>query len=128
MKLLKIIDATIQVIMLVFFIIKGFANEGYISDVLFPAYFIVGGYQFTSCMVQLPYERGRHATGARGVYQKMLIWLAVLGIATIPVFIFFLYVLLFISPLLAIFYTWLSVAETIKLLRPEIEHPDFSHE
>ena len=134
MKPLKIIDTAIQVIMLVFFLIKAFFIMKASADswdavyACLPAYFIVGGYQFASCMIQHHYQSGRYAAGARGVYQKMLIWVVIIGIVSIPCFLLFLGLLLIVSPFMAVFYTWLSVAETIKLVRTGTAQNEFFHE
>ncbi|HSC37340.1 MAG TPA: hypothetical protein VLD19_05705 [Chitinophagaceae bacterium] len=116
MKILKVTDVVIQVSMLVFFPVKAILNKYEGVDMILYAYFCVGGYQFTSCLVQFIARYNQRADGSRALYQSMLLWVTVTGIITLPFYMAFLIALLLLSPLMALFYTWLSIRETIKII------------
>ena len=114
MKILKVTDVVIQVGMLVFFPAKAiFSNVNAVDSIY--AYFWVGGYQFSSCLVQFIVRYNQQTDGSRALYQQMLLWVMVTGIITLPFYMAFLIGLLLLSPLMALFYTWLSIRETVKI-------------
>jgi hypothetical protein len=81
------------------------------------AYFWIGGYQVASCLVQLIARFNQRGPGSlRMLYQKMLLSLVVAGIICLPFFMFFLVALLIVSPIMALFYTGLSIRETVKII------------
>jgi hypothetical protein len=114
MKILKVTDVVVQVGMLVFFPAKAILNgEG--MDTIIYAYFWVGGYQFTSCMAQYLAGYNQQANSSRALYQGILRWVVAIGIISVPLYMFFLIGLLIFSPLMALFYTGLSIRETVKI-------------
>ncbi len=116
MKTLKIIDVIIQASLVIFFVVKALRNYEDITETLIPAYFVIGGYQLTSCLLQLPYRSGRKQPPPRLLYQKTLIYVAIAGVIMIPIFLIFLMLLLFVAPVLAVLYLGLSIDETLKLM------------
>lgn len=117
-KILKLADATIQLLFFPGFFIYACINKDPSFDFLFIAYFTVGGYQVISCLAQLPY-RSQPISFGRSFYQKALLAVVIAGIVMLPFFIFYLYALLVVSPLMAVFYTGLSISETMKIIRNE---------
>ncbi|MBS1564211.1 MAG: hypothetical protein JST39_07465 [Bacteroidetes bacterium] len=112
---LKTIDASILVISLIGSVNWVFSGgeEDNIKRLLF-CLFTVGAYQLISFSLQLPVKD--HRSGLlRRIYGQILRYFFFIGVITIPVFIFFLYAALVVTPLMAAYYTILSVAETVEL-------------
>lgn len=113
MKTYKKIDLAFQLLLIPIFIIITCTNT---HSFLFPAYFIVGATQLISTLVHLVFKY-QPVTIARKYYNISLLFVSA-GTLTflVPQFAFFyLYFLLFFSPIMAIVYFLLSWYELIKL-------------
>ena len=114
----KLIDFWIQVILISGSLIYCFLDPSF----LLYAYFLVGGWQLLSCLFHAIYKGHYYEAGDRKYYLKALLWVFILGIVTIPVWLLYGFGLLFISPLLALWYTFICYHEN-KLL----EHKSLIH-
>ena len=115
MKRLKKIDFWISVILIVIGVI--ISLFGIIKDSLgsffIMAYFIVGGWQSFSMIFHAYNHWFTYGKGKRYIYH----WVTFIALATIPVGSFA--ILLFIAPIMAVYYTWLCYEEAyIKMQRP----------
>lgn len=96
-KIYKLIDLRVQASLIVACTVYTFINISF----LFYAYFIVGGWLLLSCMVHgLFFPAGR----SRSLYLRVLLWLSIGGILAIPAWPVYGFILLFVSPFLAIWY------------------------
>jgi hypothetical protein len=115
MKIFKKIDVTVQLLLiLAASIVNLLFQRDFLSEYLMVSYFIVGGWQILSVIVHalnpLPF-RSRW----RRVYLWTLLSIVILGLFCIPVFLYYLFFLLFVSAALAIFYFITCVRETQRL-------------
>jgi len=108
MKIFKSVDVVIQVVTIVLGILIGILNPNY---ALYP-YFIVGGWQLLSCLIHGFFQEHFYPVKGRRFYLISLavvfIW-AIISIAGQVAF--FLYFLLFCSPLMAIWYCFICYKE-----------------
>jgi hypothetical protein len=114
MRLIKTIDFRAQLLL----IIAGVLFCAINLNSFYVSYFIVGGWQVLSCLTHffLPHF---YPYSGRKIYLLVLLLLAMLGIIALlsPAFILpYLFILLFISPLMAIWYCFISYKE-VKLLQ-----------
>ncbi|MCX6317677.1 MAG: hypothetical protein NTW29_10320 [Bacteroidetes bacterium] len=127
MKKFKHADLVLQVLVLVL----GFLANSIDSEV-FPLvylYFVVGGWQLISFLIHLFINDSWKATRERTAYAKTLVWMIGVGLfclllllAEIPVLILYLFALLFVSPVLAIWYFSICQTEWRILKRKELIH------
>jgi hypothetical protein len=91
-------------------LITGFALASIIKRdyTLFTGYFVVGGWQVISMIVHLFYRRSLHVSKLRSFYH----FLTLISIVTMPGSF---YVLLYVAPIMAVFYTWLCFDEVRKM-------------
>ena len=126
MKTFKYFDAYVQVILIVAAVLHGLKGLGRYFDFQFAdqftGYFVVGGYQVLSCLINLFFIKSKFKTVSRKSYEKTL--LVVLGLAVISVpigaAIFVFFSLLIVGPVMAIFYYLICFSE-LKLLNHEKE-------
>ncbi len=119
MRKFKIIDVWINILLIVIFsIVTWISRDNYRMAVL--SYFIVGGWQIISMLVHILHPTFKITT-ARSIYQYTLIIVTVLVLLSIPfdMVLLALYLLLIVSPFMAIYYTYVCYRETyVKMKRP----------
>ena len=109
---LKKIDAFVQSFSFISALILIFLND---NIWLFLSYFIIGGWQLMSVIVTMFFAANLPSLFQRGYYLKTLMVLAVLGLIVLIVpniGFFYFYGLLFIAPIMAVWYiiiTWLEL-------------------
>ena len=112
MKAFKLIDLIVQTLLLVTFVVLAMLNWG-TRDLLY-GYFILGAGQVISCLIHLGVRFRQKKRSARNNYQRLLLLVLVISACClIPDFLYFLLIPLFVSPLLALFYWWITLSETI---------------
>jgi hypothetical protein len=99
MKDFKIIDFSINVILILFFAIYSLVR---MDEIFIYAYFVVGAWQIISMVVHAITKTGTHKNGARYIYH----WIAFVSVLLMFTVVFF-YILLFTAAPMAIFYTCL---------------------
>ena len=111
MKKFKQTDLWISIGLIVFFIVYNLLahTRDLISDNVFMAYFVVGGWQVISMIVHALTQTFTRPVGMRLVYH----WIVFIALATMPLGSF--WVLLFAAPFMALFYTWLCYQEVRKM-------------
>lgn len=119
MKTFKQWDAWISTGLIVTFTLYGL----YTRDArFFTGYFVVGGWHIISMLVHQQQQCFTYKGGARYYYHRLVLLLAaasLLGLALPPLLLLTLYLLLFASPAMALFYTALCFKETYyKMQRP----------
>ena len=110
MKKFKQIDLLVNIIL-----VTGFTGYTLIKwdDSLFLAYFVVGGWQVISMIVHIAGKWFTKRGGPRYAYN----WVTGIALLTFPLGSFWL--LLFIAPLMAVYYTWQCYDElVVKMRRP----------
>ncbi len=119
MKTYKLIDFITGTVLVIFFTVAGIL---YNDDRFIYGYFITGGWQLISMFIHLALRDHYIRTSGRKIYEKILFWLLITGILTIPLFILYLYLLLFISPFLAVYYQLMSYDEYKLMARRAFIH------
>lgn len=110
MKAFKIIDIWISGTLIVLFTIVSLIKR---DSTFFTGYFVVGGWQVISMLVHTFKRWFTEWGGIRFTYHMITL----VSLLSIPIGSF--WVLLFISPLMAIFYTWICYKEVyVKMVRP----------
>ena len=110
MRKFKKIDVWISIILITGFAIATIINRDY---TFLLGYFVVGGWQVVSIVVHVYYHSFTQKKGIRRNYH----WITLISLITMPVGSF--WILLFIAPFMAVFYTWLCYREVyIKMRRP----------
>lgn len=105
MKTFKIIDTGLSLAL-----ITGYAiTWSYQPDKLFEAYFVVGGWQSCSMIVHALRHCFTRKGGTRYVYH----WISFVALVTLPLGSY--WILFFLAPVMALFYTGLCLAETRKM-------------
>lgn len=118
MKVFKRIDCVVQGFLIVAGIIMALASGDMMSDFnFFGAYFLVGGWQLVSVFVHFFYQ-APYKTRMRKVYLVSLGLVILALLVSIPteMIIGALFGLLFVSPVLAVFYLATCIVETQRLL------------
>jgi len=106
MRKFKKIDTWISIILITGFAIASIANRDY-TFIL--GYFVVGGWQVISMLVHVYHHSFTEKKGTRYVYH----WITFVSLITMPVGSYF--ILLFIAPFMAVFYTGLCYDEVRKM-------------
>lgn len=109
MKKFKIYDAWISTGLIISFTSLFFLDAKGAFAVLFSGYFVVGAWQVISMLVHVFNKRTLPVSRLRSGYHLI----ALVAVATMPVGSFFL--LLYVAPVMAVFYTWLCFSEVKKL-------------
>lgn len=106
MKKFKKTDAWVSA-----FLITGFAVASFINrdSTFIIGYFVVGGWQVISMLLHAWFHLFTEKKGSRYVYH----WITFISLLTMPVGSFF--ILLFIAPFMAIYYTGLCFDEVRKM-------------
>ena len=102
MKKLKQIDCWISIALIIVFLILSLINHDYTFII---GYFIVGGWQVISMIVHAYAGWFNQKNGVRRVYH----WITLISLVTMPIGSF--YILFFIAPFMAIYYTWICYEE-----------------
>lgn len=125
-KNFKILDCWVSIILIVVFVAYGFIE---MSGKSLIGYFIVGGWQIVSMIIHQVNHLFTQKGEQRIFYHKMILTLVIalvviIGLAQlvelffIPILVI-LFLLLVLSPIMAIYYTYLCYEETyIKMKRP----------
>jgi hypothetical protein len=118
MKTFKLIDFWINVLLIIIFGIIGLAAYfnwfNVYGDLVILGYFIIGGWQVISMMTHYFNHWFIIEKGIRYQYHQF----AIANIVLMVTLVWF-YILLFIAPFLAIFYTWICYNEIfVKMKRP----------
>lgn len=111
MKKFKKIDAWISVVLILGFSIATIINRDY---TFLLGYLVVGGWQVISMLLHVYFRLFTQKGGVRNIYQ----WITLIALVTLPVGSY--WILLFIAPLMAVFYTSLCFDEVIKMSRRPI--------
>jgi hypothetical protein len=110
MKQFKIIDFWGSCLLIAGFTIASVINRDFTFLI---GYLVVGGYQVVSMIVHLAAGSFIYKGGARYYYN----WVTLITLLTIPLGSF--WILLFVAPFMAMYYTWICYEETyIKMQRP----------
>lgn len=118
MKTFKLIDFWGQVIL----ISSSLLSVLWDTEIVFYGYFVVGGWQVCSCVAHGYLENNYFQAKDRKYYTKTLLWVFIIGVISIPVWIIYGFLLLFVSPFMAIWYASICYTEN-KLL----EHKSLVH-
>ncbi len=105
-------------------------SKGFVEEVFFLFYFVLGGWQFFSFLVHLFIDtESWYHRKHRLIYGKTIAWTVaaavgsfLLSLAGTPIIIIYLYAVLFITPLYAIAYGMISYREWQTILRKELIH------
>lgn len=114
MKNFKIVDFWISVVLIItctFFVLLSDEEWG---AALLISYFIVGGWQVASMTVHAVKGYFTKRTGSRLLYH----WIVVSVVVLFPLTM---WILIYIAPVMAIFYTWLCYHETFLLMKRPME-------
>lgn len=126
MKRFKKIDFTIQLMLLVYGFTVGILYcvdpIHYLASQALLWYLVTGGWQLLSFFLHRLYRTGWYPAKGRNHYRQALLILLAICLLSIPVWPLFGFFLLFSSPLLAIWYTYITYRE-VKL----IEHQELVH-
>jgi len=110
MKKFKIFDFWISILLMAIFVVSGLIKW---NDTFIRGYYIVGCWQSISMLVHVYNRCFTYKGGARNTYH----WVSLFCLLSLPIGSYFL--LIFIAPFMAIFYTWLCYIEvTVKMQRP----------
>ena len=115
MKHIKIIDFWVQVVLMS----AGIGFTVAKTEYIFGLYFIVGGWQLLSIIIHEVKRWFVPCHSARRWYHNIayISVLIMLAAPLVPFFFIFYYVMLFMAPLMAIYYTCLCYNETFRLLK-----------
>lgn len=109
MKQFKTIDLFVSIALILGFAIYWLVKPGS----FFVAYFVVGSWQVISMLVHAFNKCFTYKKGKRYMYH----WISFISIATVPLGSF--RVLIFLAPVMAVYYSWLCYREVfIKMRRP----------
>lgn len=119
MKKFKTIDIWISTLLITISIIIGLIER---NHTVIACYFIVGGWQIISMLVHGINRWFTEMYGIRYFYHStvlVIIIVSILGIWVYPLILILLYILLYVAPVMAVFYTWLCYREVyVKMQRP----------
>lgn len=118
MKTYKQIDLWLQILL----IAGGTVYSLTVTDGIFYAYFTVGGIQLLSCFIHFLCADYFLPVKERRAYLKTLFWVFILGIISIPVWLFFWFAMLIVSPVLALWYTAVCHWELNLIKEKELVH------
>jgi hypothetical protein len=111
MRNFKIADMWFSITLIVGFMVYCITAQD--IEYLFIGYFVVGGWQVVSMLVHAATRTFTYTGGARVIYH----WVTFFSLVTMPLGSF--WILWFIAPFMAVFYTWLCYHEVyVKMKRP----------
>ena len=115
MKTFKMIDGFISIILIIFFAISSLVN---LNNTFLAGYLIVGAWQVISMITHAIngwfVEKGSKRYKYHWFVTITLV-VVLLGFAISPILIYLLFTLVFISPLMAVFYTYMCFSEVRKM-------------
>lgn len=118
MKQFKVFDVSLSILLIIICCIYALVNTKY----LMVGYFVVGGWQLISMVIHAINKWFTKRSSARYVYQTVVLVIICLGFTGIlvpQVLMAMLFLLVFVSPFMAIYYTWLCYHElTVRMRRP----------
>lgn len=127
MKLLKITDSVVQVLITLYFIISSLLMHD--SGQMMYWYFILGGWQVLSYLLHQFSGWPMLNKKERNNYGSCLGWILFLGLILyllllieLPILIFYLFAMLFVGPVMAIWYFTIGYREYV-----QIRHREFIH-
>ena len=127
MKKFKIIDFRLSVILIIGFVFFGFVTR---DGKFIHGYFIVGGWQMVSMIIHLANQWFTERGNLRYRYQKLVFWFVLIFTLLIGLgwfveettwtpFLIASFSILYLTPFMAFFYTYICYEETfIKMKRP----------
>ena len=125
MKTIKISDISFQVLLL----IAGLINTFWGDENFFMTYFLVGGWQFLSFFYHALLSYNWIYEEQRKYYGKMLLWIVICGLVSyalvwlnMPVILFYLFILLIVTPFMAIWYFIIGLKELNRMKKNELIH------
>lgn len=118
MKTFKLIDFWGQVILIAGSVLSLAID----AEIAFWGYFFAGGWQVLSCIAHGLLQERYFAAKDRKYYLKTLIWVFIIGITLIPVWVIYGFGLLFVSPVLAIWYAMICHNENELLEHKSLVH------
>jgi len=116
MKYFKIIEFYVNVFLIITFTLI-FLNDADKFEILFIGYFVVGGVQVTGMIFHALFNWFTHRGGRRHFYH----WLTAVLVALMPTGIIF-YLLFWLAPILAIYYSFLCWSELQFIRKRELIH------
>lgn len=119
MRTFKLIDCWVQAGLLFSHLVIGTAFS---IEWLFLGYLTVGAWQLSSCAVHASSKGKFIPDKTRKYYYKTLLWLLILNICFLPAWFLFGFVMLFLSPFLAIWYLVICAAENKVLAHRALVH------
>jgi hypothetical protein len=117
MKTFKLLDFWIQVILIAGSIVICIFFPSPVR--FFGSYYLVGGWQLTSCLIHLLFRNGYYASRDRKFYLRTLLVLFLCSISLFIVPVIYGLLLLLISPMLAIWYASICYSEN-KMLKHKL--------
>lgn len=118
MKKFKLIDAWLSMILISSVILYGLIQRD--SNFIY-GYFLVGGWQLTSIMVHVSKKWFTHSDQRKHYHIAVAViaCIALVGCLVNELLWALMFVLFFVSPIMAIYYTWLCYQEVyVKMQRP----------
>lgn len=115
MKKFKEIDAWISGVLIIGFLIATLTRRDFTFLI---GYFVVGGWQVISMLIHAFNGWFTETGSKRYIYHWIVvitIMIVLLGFAVYPILIYLLFILLFVSPFMALYYTWLCFDEIRKM-------------
>ncbi|MBL7702581.1 MAG: hypothetical protein JNM14_10035 [Ferruginibacter sp.] len=115
MKKFKTMDAWISTILIISFTIISLINLDYTFLI---GYIVVGAWQVISMIVHAVNGWFTESDSKRYIYHWIVVitlMIMLLGFAIYPILIYLLFILLFVSPFMALYYTWLCFDEVRKM-------------
>lgn len=110
MKKFKKIDLFINITLIIVFTVYWIIKQ---DSSFFLAYFVVGGWQVISMLIHVFNKCFTYKRGSRYIYH----WVTFVSLATMPLGSY--WILLYIAPFMAIYYTYLCYHEVyVKMQRP----------
>ena len=106
MRKFKKIDLWISIILITGFAIASIINKDFTFMV---GYLVVGGWQIISMLTHIAYRSFTERKGVRNIYH----WIVLISLITLP--IGSLFILYFIAPFMAVFYTAVCFDEVKKM-------------
>ena len=119
MKTFKKIDCWVSARLICSFLLIALIRQ---DETFFIGYFVVGGWHIISMVTHFLNEWFTERRSQRWVYHWIVFWvfiLSICGMLITPILVLMAYLMLLISPFMAIYYTWLCFDEVyVKMRRP----------
>lgn len=126
MKPYKLIDFIIGILLIIISTFFAFVLK---DAFIFYSYFVVGGWQLLSMFIHMANNGKYIRSSNRKIYEKMILWILIIGVLSLlltllemPILIFYLYGMLIVSPVLAIYYQVVCYIEYRLLIKRAFIH------